>query len=435
MHIRIKQRWGLLFLLLITIVYICFFFLSTPTKNNITEIYFADRISAAHKILIDKYNKLNEGKIKVIPIDFPNFDFNTDERKELLARSLIGRGEGIDVFAVDLTWVPRFAKWSEPLDKYLLSDDRNRILSSALESCYYENKLVAIPVNLVQGILYYRNDILKKFKNSDEIIKNIENGITWEEFIKLKKDLNIQAPFYVFPASNYEGFICSFMELLLSLERNYFQKYGFVFNTPEAEKALQFLVDIVNKYNVSPKDVTNFTEVSSYEYFIKNDGLFIRGWPSYDKDFKETPFDLRKENNLKKAPLPYFKSGEPTSVFGGWNLMVSKFSNKKEQAIDFIKFLLKDESQEIFYTESGYYPVTNNFYNRPKYQKKYPEIAEFKKFMKSGVNRPANVNYTKYSNIMSFYFKAAIQKKITVKQAITGCTEAIRTDIMMIKEF
>jgi multiple sugar transport system substrate-binding protein len=434
MHISIKQRWGLLLLLIVTIVYLSFFLPIHPTKNDITEIYFADRISAAHKILIDKYNKLNEGKIKVIPIDFPNFDFNTDERKELLARSLIGRGEGIDIFAVDLTWVQRFAKWSEPLDKYFPGEERSRILNSALESCYYENKLVAVPVNMVQGILYYREDILKKVRNSDDIIRKIDNGITWDEFIKLKNTLNLRTPFYIFTASNYEGLICCFMELVLSLDRNYFNNHGFNFNTPEAEKSLQLLVDIVNKYNASSKEVTKFTEVPSYEYFIKNDGLFIRGWPSYDKDFKEAPFDLKKEGNLKKAPLPYFKTGVPTSVIGGWNLMVSKFSNKKDKAIDFIKFLLKDESQEIFYTESGYYPVINNFYTKPEYQKEYPEIENYKKFMKSGIHRPANINYTKYSKIMSFYFNAAIKREITVKQALTKCTEAIRTD-MMIKEF
>ena len=61
------------------------------------------------------------------------------------------------------------------------------------------------------------------------------------------------------------------------------------------------LVDLVNKYNVSPKSVTEFTEVPSYEYFIKNDGLFIRGWPTYDKDFTEQPFDQSKQNNLRKA--------------------------------------------------------------------------------------------------------------------------------------
>jgi multiple sugar transport system substrate-binding protein len=418
----------------VAIFYLSFFISDNPPKNNVTEIYFADRISAAHKILIDKYNKLNEGKIKVIPIDFPNFDFSTDERKELLARSLIGRGEGIDIFAVDLIWVQRFAKWSEPLDQYFSFEERSRILGSALESCYYDKKLVAMPLNMVQGIMYYREDLLKKHKNSVEIIKKIKRGITWEEFIRLSKTFNSRNPYFIFPGSNYEGFICFFMELLLSQDRDYFQKYNFNFNTPEAEKALQFLTDLVNKYKVSPKEVAMFTEVTSYEYFIKNDGLFIRGWPSYDKDFKETPFDPGKESQLKKAPLPYFKNSIPTSVFGGWNMMISKFSNKKEQAIDFVKFLLKDESQEIFYTESGYYPVINSFYSKPEYLKKYPEIGNFKDFMKSGVHRPANINYTKYSKIMSFYFNAAILRELSVKKALKECSETIRTDVMT-KEF
>ena len=436
MTLKIKQTWGLFFLLFVAITYVVIYFLlSSSKKSDVTEIYFADRMTAAHKILIDKYNKLNEGKIKVIPIDFPNFDFNTNERKEMLARSLRGRGDGIDLFAVDLIWVQRFAKWCEPLDKYFSDEEKSKILKSALESCYYEGELVAVPLDLVQGVMYYREDLLKKLKNGDEIIKKIKNNITWTDFINLKKQININNPFYIYPAADYEGLICSFMELLLSLNRNYFNEEGFNMNTPEATRALQLLVDLVNKYQMTPKIVTEFTEVSSYEYFIKNDGLFIRGWPSYDKDFKESPFDVKKESHLRKAPLPHFQSCPPTSVFGGWNLMISKFSNKKDKAIDFIKFLLENDSQEIFYRESGYYPVINDFYENSKYLKKYPQIEYAKKLMKMGVHRPAHVDYTRYSKIMSFYFKRAIQNKISVKQALVNCTNDIQTDRIMIKDF
>jgi len=55
--------------------------------------------------------------------------------------------------------------------------------------------------------------------------------------------------------------------------------------------------------------------------------------------------------------------------------------------------------------------------------------------MKTGVHRPAHVDYTRYSKIMSFYFKKAIQNKISVKQALIECTNAIQTDKVMIKEF
>jgi len=436
MTIKIKQTWGLLFLLFVAVTYlIIFFLLNSSKKSDVIEIYFADRVTAAHKILIDKYNKLNEGKIKVIPIDFPNFDFSTNERKEMLARSLRGRGDGIDLFAVDLIWVQRFAKWCEPLDKYFSDDEKGKILKSALESCYYEGELVAVPLDLVQGVIYYREDLLKRFKGGDNIIRRINNDITWNEFIKLKNEIKPSTPYYIFPATDYEGLICCFMELLLSLNRDYFSEEGFNLNTYEAEKSLQLLVDFVNKNKATPEIVTEFTEIPSYEYFINNDALFIRGWPSYDKDFKESPFDPEKESHLKKIPIPHFDSGIPTSIFGGWNLMVSKFSNKKEITVDFMKFLLKNESQEIFYRESGYYPIVNSFYENPEYLKKYPEIESFKNFMKTGVHRPAHVDYTRYSKIMSFYFKKAIQNKISVKQALIECTNAIQTDKVMIKEF
>src|SRR5690606_22273480 len=136
MNIKIKHNWGLLLLLFVTLTYILIFFFLNPSKENeVVELYFADMVTSADKVLIDKYNKLNEGKVKIIPIDFPNYDFSTNERKEMLARSLRGRGDAIDLFAVDLVWVQRFAKWCEPLDKYFTDSEKERIWGPALESC------------------------------------------------------------------------------------------------------------------------------------------------------------------------------------------------------------------------------------------------------------------------------------------------------------
>jgi len=431
-----KQRWGLVFLVFVAVVYLAIYYLhSKKTNTELVEIYFADRIAAAHSILIEKYNKINEGKIKVIPIDFPNDDFSTNERKEVLARSLRGRGDGIDLFAVDLIWSQRFAKWSEPLDKYFSSEDKKRILDKALYSCYYEGELVALPLFIVQGIMYYRQDLLLNLKNGKEIEEKIKDFITWEDFIELGQQIQSDNPYYIFHAADYEGLICIYMEALLSLKPNYFEETGFNFNTKEAEIALQLLVDLVHKYKISPTVVTNFTEVNSYDYYIKNDGLFIRGWQSYDKDFVENRIDPEKEKKLRKAPLPYFKGHTPASVFGGWNLMISKYSNKKEYVVDFIKFLLSDESQELFYKESGYYPVLKNFYNDSKYFEKYPDMKYNVELIKTGVHRPQHVEYTKYSKIMSHYFHKAIKNEMSVKDALAKCTNAIQYDKLMTKDF
>ncbi len=434
MNIKFRQKWGVIFLLFVTITYLTIFFIDYNSQGKkVKEIYFADQITAAHRILINEYNKMNAGKVKVIPIDFPPLDFSTNDRKEVVARSLRGHGDGIDLFAVDVIWVQRFAKWCEPLDKYFSAKERNNILYKALESCYYDGELVAVPLDMVQGIMYYRKDLLKKIKGGDEIIRKINNYITWKDFINLDQKFSIKKPFYVFPGADFEGFVCCYDEQLLSLKPNYFEEEGFNFETPEAEKTLQLFVDLVNKYKISPPVVSDLTDAASFEYFIRNDDLFLRGWPTYEKDFSENPINIEKQSHLSKAPVPHFKDGEPASVFGGWDLMVSKFSDKKKEVVDFIKFLLSDKSQEIFYKESDFYPIIKKFYYDSSYIKKYPEIIKYKELMETGVHRPAHIEYTKYSKTMSYYFNEAIKKRISVKDALSKCTKAIQLDKLMVQ--
>lgn len=427
--IMIKQKWGVVLLVFLTIIYLgVFYFSKSAAETTVTEIYFADRITAAHKKLIEQYNTMMEGRVRVVPIDFPNFDFSTNERKEVLARSLRGMGDGIDLFAVDVIWVPRFARWCEPLDKYFTEEEKSRILPQAMQSCYSNGELVAVPLNLVQGIMYYRRDLIEKLLDAREIIRKLNNKITWEDFIKLHEKLKLQNPFYIYPAADYEGFICSFMEILLEINPNYFHQYGFNLEKPEAERALQLLVDLIFKYKMTPPVVNRFTEIHSYEYFIKNDGLFLRGWPSYDKDFEENPYDTSKENRLAKAYLPHFNGKKPASLLGGWNLMVSKFSNKKDWAIDFAKFLLQDKSQETFYVESRHFPVVSKIYTDSGFIKKYPQFREIGSLLKTGVHRPFHTDYTRYSKIMSYYFEQAVSGRIPVKEALIKATNDIQSD-------
>lgn len=426
---QLKLSSGLIFLLVLAFLYLVPYslFVRHP-KPEVTEIFFADRITEAHRILIEKYNTLHAGKVKVIPIDFPNFDFSTNERKEILTRTLRGQGDGIDLLAVDVVWVQRFARWCEPLGKYFTREELKDILAEPLSSCYSDGDLVAVPLDIVQGVLYYREDLLRSLKGGDDIIRALRNNMTWTEFLALKEELHWQKPFYVFPAADYEGMICSYIEILLSLNREYFSTDGFNFETPEAKEALQLLVDLVQKYKASPPVVTRFTEVPSYAYFIRNDGLFIRGWTSYGKDFTKSPFDKQKESQLRIAPLPHLANGTPASVFGGWNLMISKFSTKKEAVVDFVKFLLSEESQEVFYTEGGYYPVVSSFYSDSAMVLKYPEISNIKELMRTGVHRPPEKEYTNFSKIMSHYFGLAIKNQITVDEALEGATKAIQSE-------
>jgi multiple sugar transport system substrate-binding protein len=422
----VRQHWGVLFLSLVAVSVVgAQFFSSLHPKETVTEIFFADRMTEAHRIIIDEFNALHRGQVKVVPIDFPNVDFTTNERKEVLARSLRGEGDDVDIFAVDPIWVERFARWSEPLDQYFDKTELNTLTEETLLSCYKDGQLVAIPFDQVRGVLLYNDSLLRSLPHGNTIAEKVKKGITWEEFVRYGERVPDPACWYVFPAAEYEGLICVFTEILLGRQRDYFRTYGFDFQTRQADQALQFLVDLVQKYRVSPQAVTSMTEVSSYEYFVQHKAVFLRAWTTYDKDFTLTP---EQKIHLKMAPLPHFKDGSEASTMGGWNLMVSKFSPKKKEAVSFVKFLLSKESQEIIYSKAGYFPVIKPLFEDSVYQTKYPELITMYKTLTGNVHRPSHEKYTKYSEILAHAVSQAIRGTVGVNDALRQATRAIESE-------
>lgn len=403
-------------------------------KSSPEKIYYADNISATHKLLINKFNKLHEGKIEVVPIDLPFEKFSTNERKELLIRYLRSRSDRIDIFSVDQIWVPRFAKWTEPLNKYFIITEREKIINQALNSCYYKNDLVAIPLYFDIGIMYYNDELLKKLPDYLTIKKELQNFITWERFIQIGNKLkNFGKPVYLFPADDYEGLMCSFIELLESQNNKMFIGDSIKLTTKEAEKSLQLLVDLVNKYKFSPKDILEYRETECYSRYVKEDGLFLRGWTGLNVWYKSNIDSTDISKKYLAAPLPHFNGSKPASISGGWNLMVSKYSTNKSSAVEFIKFLVSEESQKVLFEKGGYLPVNNEIYSQKEYLSKFDYFDTYKKIMRTAAYRPFLDKYTRCSDIIAYYLKESISNKIKVKDALAKAEKVINTGEIFIK--
>lgn len=428
---------GTFSLIIIILIAYIFIILRSSQVNDpeITEIYFASDLSYTHEYLINKFNRENEGEIKVIPIDLSYKQFSTNDRKEILIRTLRSKSSKLDIFAVDQIWVPRFTKWAEPLDNYISENKKSDLIEEAIQTCLYENKLFAIPLYLDIGVMYYRKDLLESLPESKEVKQLLAQSITWEDFIKLSNHFKkkIKSPFYIFPAYEYEGLVCSFMELILSLNKDFFKSSQLNFESQEAFKSLSLLVDLVNHYKISPEDVTELTENTAYKYFIENDGIFLRGWPSFQKDYKNLNKDTQKDSLLVMTALPHFNGVEPTAIFGGWNLMVSKYSMKKEAVLKFINFLISEESQKILYEKGAYLPILKSLYEDKKFIEEHPQFLYEKKLIQTGVHRPFLEDYTRISDILSYYVNKAIKDEINVSEALSEANQLINSHKILLK--
>ncbi len=397
------------------------------------NIYYADNITETHLKVIENFNKEYLNRYKVIPINLPFEKFSTNERKELLARSFRSKSDRIDVFAVDYIWVYRFAKWAEPLGKYFSTIQRNDLIKYAMESCYVNGDLMAMPLKIDLGVMYYRKDILQQINGFENLEEKLQNSITWKDFIKLNKEIPTENnPFYIFPADDYEGLVCSYIESILNQDRNFFDGDTIDLEAEEARRALNLLVDLVNTYETTPAKVTAFKEFTSHEYFIENNGFFLRSWPTFIYDYNFYFSDEGEKKDFGIAPLPHFEGTKPAAIFGGWNLMISKYSKNKNAAAVFIDYMLREENQKLFFDEGGSLPVVKSIYENPNSVADYDLLKFYEKQFAYGVYRPFLKDYTRISDIISYYVNKAIKSEITVEEALAEANKLINSDKVII---
>ncbi|MGE5497400.1 MAG: extracellular solute-binding protein [Syntrophothermus sp.] len=403
-------------------------------SSGVKRIYYVDHISRGHKTVIDNFNRKYAGQIEVVPINLPFEKFSTNERKELLARFLRSRSDRIDVFAVDQIWVPRFAKWGIPLEKHITPIQKENLLSYATQSCVYQKQLIALPAYIDISTLFYRKDLLKRLPDYQAVKAELDSSITWEEFIKLGMRMKMAAnPYFTFQANDFEGLMCIFTELVSSQNGELIKGDSLRINTPETRKALRLLVDLVNKYEISPKEVVKFKENPSYNYFINRDGIFLRGWASFLNAERTAGSLNRIYGDIEKAPMPHFAGGKSVGVYGGWNLMVSCFSTKVQESVIFMNYIMSEESQKILYDQSGCLPVNNGVYRDTLFIKKHPELAFFRTLLGKGVHRPFSERYTVISDILSYFLNQAVRNKMTVEEALAGAEEKINSQSILLK--
>jgi multiple sugar transport system substrate-binding protein len=255
----------------------------------------------------------------------------------------------------------------------------------------------------------------------------LKRSITWNEFIALKKRLALKgAPFYLFQADNFEGLVCNFFELLAGQDPSIFADNRVDLSRPEAERALQMLVDFVHRYRMSPVQVTEYDEIRSYIHMLRHGGAFVRGWPNFLENYRTFYTDSVDIRNFGRAALPHFEGQSPVSVFGGWNLMISEYSAHKEDALTFIRYLQREDTQKMLFEIGGYIPTNGAVYGDTAFMARHSDLAYYRELLERGFHRPQLVEYTRLSDIISYYANLAIKGELTAHEALARASRAIR---------
>ena len=262
--------------------------------GNITFTYGATGEEDLRTVreLVDRFNQENENGITV---EFQERSEVTDEYFRSLVSDFRAGSASVDVIAGDVIWGAEFAQngWIEDLSGRMYSDYEPQVpdafLDAPLSTVSYQNSLWGVPWFTDVGVLYYRRDLLE-----DAGLGNAPS--TWDGLKDIANQVMEQSGTqygFVFQGGEYEGGVVNGLEYIWNaggsvLEGNISTSApgtpvdlssNFVsIDNPAAIQGLNTERSTISD-NISPQEVTEFTETDSNEAFMAGNAVFQRGWP------------------------------------------------------------------------------------------------------------------------------------------------------------
>jgi multiple sugar transport system substrate-binding protein len=347
-----------------------------------------------------RWHALHPGALKVRVEPTP---LSPNETRELLALELNAGLGGLDLFSLDVVWIPEFAQHGWLVDLQGLRSEIERVsLPGPVQAAVWNGKLWAAPATTDAGILFYRSDLVDT------------PPTTWDELIEIGRrvgERNGIAPF-VADGKQYEGLVVQYLEYFWGLGGAVFDRDGqsVLFQPDKALQAVEFMRSAFLEGVYAP-GFNTMDQEAARKTFQSGDAVFLRSWPySYRAMIGGDP-DSLVVGKVGIAPLPTFPGHRPVTVLGGHNLAVSAFSRNIPAATEFARFVATSrEVQQAFQRQSVAPPTMTAVYRDLAAD---PLIALLTEVLPTARPRPATTQWATIS--------AEMQQQIFA--AYTGATD------------
>jgi len=345
------------------------------------------------------FEQLNAG-IKIIREVGPH---SSTQFHDLVAQKLKNRDTSMDVFFMDVIWPAEFAAagWALPVDKYFPASEQEKFIKAPLIANRYRGRMFGVPVFMDAGLLYYRKDLLDKYRMAPprswpELVDQAKSILTRERDPRL---VGFSGQF-----KQYEGLICNMMEYILAHGGALWDKQRLVSAIDEtpALDAVRFVRDhIIGE--ISHRGVLAYEEPESLALFTQGRAIFHRNWP-YAWKIANDAETSRVAGKVGMMPLPGFAGRTGAATLGGWQLGISRYSTKPELAWRFVEFMTGPMMQKRIALSTGRAPTRLALYDDDEILAKAPQLKSFLATFKQAVPRPPTPVYVPLSNILQRYF-------------------------------
>ena len=348
---------------------------------------------------------------------------DTDQRRQGLLIPLKSKQADPDIFLMDVAWIAQFAAsgWLERLDHFCTEDrmDCQVFFEKVIHLAdRFDGDLVALPLYIDAGLLYYRRDLLEKYGYH-------RPPLTWKELVDCSRHIqgmmrkeNPEFFGFVWQGAQYEGLVCNFLEFAGSNGGGIVIRDGRIgLRTFENIESTRFMYDLIHNYGISPPNT--FTEMKEEEvriFFQQGKALFARNWP-YAWPLYQAE-GSRVKDRVGIAPLPHFSSGESISTLGGWHIGISRYSDAKSLSWKFVRFAVSFDAQKRLAMGLGWNPARRDVYEDQEVLQEMPHFATLGEVFQNAAPRPNLPYYSQISEVLQEHLNAILAGKSSPEKGL-----------------
>ncbi|WP_414471500.1 ABC transporter substrate-binding protein [Microvirga sp. M2] len=363
---------------------------------------------------VDAWAKKTGNTVKIVST--PN---SATERLALYQQLLAAGAGDVDVFQIDVVWTGILADHLQDLTAKARGEIGQHLPAMA-QTSEVNGKVMAMPWFADAGLLYYRKDLLEKYKRPvpqtwadlTETARIVQEGE--------RKEGKTDFWGYVWQGRAYEGLTTNALEWIASHNGGTIvdEKGEITVDNPKAAEALKTAAGWVG--GITPEGVLNYTEEESRGVFQAGNAAFMRNWPYAWALAQGADSTIRDKVGI--APLPKGGAdGRHAGTLGGQLLAVSKYSKNADAAIDLVLYLTGPEEQKRRAVQGSFNPTIVSLYGDADIARANPFIGELADVFSNAVARPATVTGQNYNKVSTEFFNAVHQvlsKRAQPEQAL-----------------
>ena len=365
---------------------------------------------------INKFNQLHAGKIKVEYVQLP--PVATDQYSKFVT-AFRAQSPTPDVVHIDVTWPAQFATpgWLAPIDQYVNSSFLSQFWPSAQTVAKVNGKLYGIQRYMDIGMLYYRTDLVQKYGGTVPQTRSDMEAMAKE--IMAKEAANGIKYGYLMPGKKIEAIVDEWLEFIWGAGGNIGTPGNLQVSGSTQVDALQYMYDLIYTKKLSPLGTNTYAPLDILSLFNNGTAPFMRNW-TFAYAIANNPKNSKVAGNVGVSTTLATSGNTGHGCTGGWVLAINAFSQHKDEAWQFIEYMLSKETQTSLALNAGLVSSRPDVVNDPTVQAKVPYFKQLSTILGSGYNRPALVNYNQFTTPLQAAINGVLSKQGTPASALSS---------------